>query len=578
MYIEKVPNRNSPPAVLLRESYREDGKIKKRTLANLSSLPGEIVDNMKLALTGAKLSIDETVDHNFEITRSLPHGHICLILETIKKLKLDTIISPKPSRNRDLIMAMITARIINPASKLATARGFNSETCSHSLGQLLNLENAEQDELYLALDWLLKNQEKIEDKLAKIHLEEGSLVLYDVTSTYLEGTACELAKYGYNRDKKKGKTSIIFGLLCDKNGCPLAVEVFEGNVKDTSTIGNQIEKVRTRFAIKNVVWVTDRGILTNNKINELVKPVEGLDYITGLTKAQIKKLAEVKAVQIGLFDEVNLVEISHEDYPLERLIACKNPLIATKNHQQREGLLLAVEKELELIVLATLREKRALKGKDKIALRVAKILNKYKVNKYYELEIEENRFSYRRKEDLIKQEKALDGVYIIRTSGKKEVMSAEETVVAYKNLSQVEQAFRCYKSIDLKVRPIYHYKSDRVKAHIFLCMLAYYVEWHLKQVLAPLLFEDEEKENKSEDIIKAKRSKSALSKDRKKRNQENFPLHSFRTLLEDLGTICLNKVECNFPKGKYSFEKITRPTTLQQKALDLAGVSLVCTQ
>ncbi len=324
--------------------------------------------------------------------------------------------------------------------------------------------------------------------------------------------------------------------------------------------------------------MTDRGILTNKKINELVKPVEGLDYITGLTKAQIKKLAEVKAVQIGLFDEVNLVEISHEDYPLERLIACKNPLIATKNHQQREGLLLAAEKELELIVLATLREKRALKGKDKIALRVAKILNKYKVNKYYELEIEENSFSYRRKEDLIKQEKALDGVYIIRTSLKKEVMSAEETVVAYKNLSQVEQAFRCYKSIDLKVRPIYHYKSDRVKAHIFLCMLAYYVEWHLKQVLAPLLFEDEEKENKFEDIIKAKRSKSALSKDRKKRNQENFPLHSFRTLLEDLGTICLNKVECNFPKGKYSFEKITRPTTLQQKALDLAGASLVCTQ
>jgi transposase len=578
MYIEKVPNRNSPPAVLLRESYREDGKVKKRTLANLSKLPDEIVENMKLALKGAKLSINEAVDDNFEITRTIPHGHVCLILETIKKLKLETIISPKSSRNRDLIMAMITARIINPTSKLATARGFNSETCSNSLGKLLNLEKADQDELYLALDWLLKNQEKIEDKLAQIHLQEGSLLLYDVTSTYLEGTACDLAKYGYNRDKKKGKTQIIFGLLCDINGCPIAVEVFEGNIKDTSTIANQIEKVRTRFGIKNVVWVTDRGILTNNKINELVKPVEGLDYITGLTKLQIRKLAEVEAIQLGLFDQVNLVEFESQDYPDERLIACRNPLIADKNNRQREALLLVVETELNKIVSATQREKRALKGKAQIALRVGKVLNKYKVNKYYELQIEENSFSYSRKEELISQEKALDGVYIIRTSVKKEVMSAEENVVAYKNLSQVEKAFRCYKSIDLKVRPIYHYKSDRVKAHIFLCMLAYYVEWHLKQLLAPLLFEDEDTENKYEDIIKAKRSKSAKSKDRKKRNNENFLVHSFRTLLEDLGTICLNKVECNFEKGKYSFDTVTRPTSLQQKVLDLAGVSLICTQ
>ena len=516
------------------------------------------------------------MNDNFEITRTIPHGHVCLILETIKKLNLDTIISHKNCRNRDLIMGMITARIINPTSKLATVRGFNNQTCSNSLGKLLKLEKATENELYSALDWLVKNQEKIENKLASIHLKEGSLVLYDVSSTYIEGTACELAKYGYNRDKKKGKTQIVFGLLCDKNGCPIAIEVFEGNVKDTSTIGKQIEKVRTRFDIKNVVWVTDRGILTNNKINELVKPVEGLDYITGLTKAQIKKLAEVDAIQLGLFDEVNLVEISHEDYGDERLIVCRNPLIAKKNHHQREGLLKKVEKELEKIVLATVREKRKLKEKDKIALRVGRVLNKYKVNKYYELEIKEDSFSYRRKEELITTEKALDGVYIIRTSVKKEVISAEETVIAYKNLSQVERAFRCYKSMDLKVRPIYHYKSDRVKAHIFLCMLAYYVEWHLKQLLAPLLFEDEEIENKYEDVMKAKRSESAKLKDRKKRNQDNLPLHSFRTLLEDLGTICLNKVECNFEKGKYSFEKITTPTTLQQKALNLANISLIC--
>jgi transposase len=533
---------------------------------------------MKLALKGAKLSINEAIPNNFEIVRSLPHGHVSLILETMKKLKLDSIISSKPSRNRNLIMAMITARIINPASKLATARGFNEETCSNSLGHLLNLKKAAEDELYLALDWLLENQEKIENQLAKIHLQEGALVLYDVTSTYLEGTACELAKYGYNRDKKKGKTQIIFGLLCDVNGCPIAVEVFEGNTNDSSTIANQIEKVRTRFRIKNIVWVTDRGILTNSKINELVKSVEGLDYITGLTKGQIKHLAEVKAIQLGLFDEVNLVEFTSEDYPSERLIACRNPLIAEKNNGQREDLLSVAEEELNQIVTATKREKRALKGKEKIALRVGKIIKKYQVNKYYNLEIEENSFNYSRKEDLIAQEKALDGVYILRTSVKENVMSSKETVVAYKNLSQVESAFRCYKSIDLKVRPIYHYKGDRVKAHIFLCMLAYYVEWHLKEALAGLLFKDEETEDKYQEIVRAVRSKSAQSKDRKKCNDEGLPVHSFRTLLEDLGTICLNKVECNFVKGKYSFEIITRPTRLQQKALDLAGVSLICTQ
>jgi transposase len=344
---------------------------------------------------------------------------------------------------------------------------------------------------------LLENQEKIENQLAEIHLKEGALVLYDVTSTYLEGMACELAKYGYNRDKKKGKTQIIFGLLCDGNGCPIAVEVFEGNTKDSSTISSQIEKVRTRFGIKNVVWVTDRGILINSKINELVKPVEGLDYITGLTKPQIRRLAEVKAIQLGLFDQVNLVEFTSEDYPAERLIACRNPLIAAKNNRTREALLLAVESELNKIVEATKREKKA---------------------------------------------------------------------------------FRCYKSIDLKVRPIYHYKDERVKAHIFLCMLAYYVEWHLKQELAPLLFEDEEIENKYQEIVRASRSESAQSKDRKKSNEDDLTVHSFRTLLEDLGTICVNKVECNFEKGKASFETITRPTRLQQKALDLVGISLICTQ
>ena len=578
MYIEKVPNRNSPPAVLLRESYREGDQVKKRTLANLSKLPDDIIDNLKLALKGATLSMNEGIPNHFEVIRSLPHGHVMAILETIKKLGLDKIISEKSSRIRNVVVAMIVARIINPKSKLATARGFNSETCSQSLGQLLDLEKADEDELYNALDWLLEKQEKIEKHLAIKHLESGTLVLYDVTSTYLEGNGCELGKYGYNRDKKKGKTQIVFGLLCSAKGCPIAVEVFEGNTSDGATLGGQIEKVRKGWGIENVVWVSDRGILTNSKINELVKPIEGLDYITGLTKPQIRKLAEVEVIQLGLFDQVNLVEFESEDYPDERLIACRNPFIAQKNQLQREALLEAVEKELDLIVQATQREKRALKGQDKIALRVGKVLNQFKVNKYYNLEITEEGFSYQRKRELIAQETDLDGVYVLRTSLESTLMDAATTVKAYKSLSQVEEAFRCYKSIDLKVRPIYHYKGDRVKAHIFLCMLAYYVEWHLKQSLAPLLFEDEEIDDSSLNVIKASRSESAQSKERKKRNQENLPVHSFRTLLEDLGTICLNTVECTIREGSYRFSKITRPTQLQQKALDLLGVSLICTQ
>ena len=533
---------------------------------------------MKMVLKGAKVSIEQAIPSNFEIIKSLPHGHVAAILEMTKKLGLSHIISPGSSRQKNLVIAMIIARIINPKSKLATARGFNHQTCSHSLGQLLNLETANENELYSALDWLLDNQSKIEDKLAKKHLINGSLVLYDVTSSYLEGTKCELGQYGYNRDRKKGKTQIVFGLLCDRDGCPIAVEVFSGNTSDSATLTSQIDKVRNRFKIQNIVWVTDRGILTNAKINELVKPGEGLDYISGLTKPQIRKLAEVEAIQLGLFDETNLVEFESEDYPGERLIACRNPLITEKNHLQREALLQVVEKELEKIVKATKREKRPLSGQDKIALRVAKVLNKYKANKYYTLDIRESLFSFSRREELIAQEIALDGIYVIRTSVEETVMDAPTTVKAYKSLSQVESAFRCYKSIDLKVRPIYHYKGERVKAHIFLCMLAYYVEWHLRKSLAPLLFEDEEVSDLTTNVIRASRSKSAIAKDRKKRNTEDLPVHSFRTLLEDLGTICLNKIRYTNSTGKYVFSKITQPTPLQQSCLDILSVSLICTQ
>ncbi len=582
MYIERVPNRNSPAAVLLRESYREEGKVRKRTLANLSKLPSEVVDNMRLALKGATAVNLEQLPDIFQVIRSLPHGHVAAVLGTINKLKLPQLIDDKKSRKRDLVVAMIVSRIINPGSKLATVRGVRAETANSSLGEILGLEHGDKDEYYQAIDWLLSKQVKIENALGSRHLEDGSLILYDLTSTYLEGSQCSLAAYGYSRDKKKGKLQIVLGILCDKRGCPIAVEVFEGNRLDRQTLAQQIEKVRDRFGIEQVVWVGDRGTITNANILDNLKAREGLEWITALTKSQIRKLAEVDSIQLGLFDEKNVVELESADYPEERLIACRNPLVAEKNGKVREELLQATEKELEKIVKATSREKRALKGADKIGVRVGKVLNKFKVGKLFEIEITEESFSYRRKEEVIAVEKDLDGVYIIRTSVDAEKMDSAETVRAYKGLSKVEQAFRCLKTIDLKVRPIYHYLDHRVKGHIFLCLLAYYVEWHMREALAPILFGEEDiEEIKSSDksgLLTDQPSAKTKKKARCKRNIENFPVHSFSTLLKDLGTITHNKIQINLKRELVSFEKITQPTALQQKALDLLGVSLICTQ
>ncbi len=582
MYIERVPNRNSPAAVLLRESYREEGKVRKRTLANLSKLPSEVVDNMRLALKGATAVNLEQLPDIFQVIRSLPHGHVAAVLGTLNKLKLPQLIEDKKSRKRDLVVAMIVSRIINPGSKLATVRGVRAETANSSLGEILGLEHGDKDEYYQAIDWLLSKQVKIENALGSRHLKDGSLILYDLTSTYLEGSQCSLAAYGYSRDKKKGKLQIVFGILCDQRGCPIAVEVFEGNRLDRQTLAQQIEKVRDRFGIEQVVWVGDRGTITNANILDNLKAREGLEWITALTKSQIRKLAEVDSIQLGLFDEKNVVELESADYPEERLIACRNPLVAEKNGKVREDLLQATEKELEKIVKATSREKRALKGADKIGVRVGKVLNKFKVGKLFEIEITEESFSYRRKEEAIAVEKALDGVYIIRTSVAPEKMDSAETVRAYKGLSKVEQAFRCLKTIDLKVRPIYHYLDHRVKGHIFLCLLAYYVEWHMREALAPILFGEEDiEEIKSSDkseLLTDQPSAKTKKKARCKRNIENFPVHSFSTLLKDLGTITHNKIQINLKRETVSFEKITQPTALQQKALDLLGVSLMCTQ
>ena len=457
---------------------------------------------------------------------------------------------------------MIIARIINPKSKLATARGLNSETASSSLGKILSLEEASSDECYETLDWLTSRQEKIENQLAEKHLIEGALVLYDLTSTsllrlyaeetsaqavrYFEGRKCSLAKFGYSRDKKKGKLQIVFGLLCDPEGVPVAVEVFEGNTLDSLTLGKQIEKVRSKFGIERVVWVGDRGIITSKNVREELEKIEGLQWITALSKHQIRKLIPQESLQLGLFDQKNLVEINSVEYPGERLIVCRNPKSAEKNARTREELIAATEELLKPILAATKRLQRQLQGAEKIGLRVGKVINKFKVGKYFELKITDRSFEYSLKTELIVQDKSLDGVYIIRSNVQLEEMNAVETVRSYKSLSLVEQAFRSYKTIDLKVRPIYHYKDRRVKAHIFLCMLAYYVEWHLRKLLAPILFDDldylKPVVTEKSIVTSSVASEIAIEKASKKRNEDNLPVHSFQTLLEVIVARSSNKV------------------------------------
>jgi transposase len=575
MHIERVPNRNSPPAVLLRQSYREGGKVRKRTLANLSKLPPEAVEGLKILLKGGT-AIDKLEDA-FEITRSRPHGHVAAVLGVIRKLELEQLIDSAPNRERDLVVAMIVARIIDPSSKLATAKGLNPETCVSTLGELLGVASADSDELYAAMDWLLERQAEIETALARRHLEEGTLVLYDVSSTYFEGQTCPLAQFGYSRDRKKGKLQIVFGLLCNPQGIPVAVEVFEGNTGDPSTLAAQIEKVRHRFGLKRVVFVGDRGLITQARIDEELKNIEGLDWITALRAPQIRQLVEQEYLQLSLFDQQDLAEIQSPDYPGERLIACRNPMLAAERTRKREQLLQATEQELDKVVAATNREKRPLKGAANIGLRVGKVLNHFKMAKHFHLEITDNSFRYQRNEENIAQEAALDGLYVIRTSVSDELFDAADTVRAYKSLSTVERAFRSYKSVDLKVRPIYHRLEGRVRAHIFLCMLAYYVEWHLRHALTPMLFDDEHKAIaealRNSVVAPAPRSQSAKNKVQKKRTATDFPVHSFQSLLKDLATIVKNRVQAKLPGTPVTFDKITCPTPLQQKAFDLLGVS-----
>jgi transposase len=574
MYITRIPNRSSPPAVLLRESYREGGKVKSRTLANLSHLPAPQIELMRRVLKGEDLVAPEDA---FEIVRSRPHGHVVAVLGTLRRLGLHRWLSEAPTRVRHVVEAMIVARILDPRSKLATARGLASETQFSSLGERLDLSDLEIDELYEAMDWLLTRQPRVEKALAKRHLQNGTLVLYDLTSSYFEGRTCPLAKRGHSRDRKKGTLQIVFGLLCSPDGCPIAVEVFEGNTGDPKTVASQVDKLRKRFGLTRLVIVGDRGMLTEARLREDVKPIEGLSWISALRSPAIRQLVERGSLQLSLFDEKDLAEIEDPEYPGERLIVCRNPLLAKERARKREDLLQATERELDKIVEATARPQRKLHGKDQIGLRVGKVIDKYKMAKHFELTITDDRFHYQRKVENIEHEAALDGIYVIRTDVPRETLSAEDTVRSYKGLSVVERAFRSFKSVDLKVRPIHHRLADRVRAHVFLCMLAYYVEWHMRQALAPILFDDDDKasaEAQRESVVQpAQRSVKALMKARTQRTEDDLPVHSFQTLLQDLATVVLDRVQPK-PKGLPAFDKITTPTPLQQRALDLLGVTL----
>ena len=576
MYVATVPNRNSPPAILLRESFRLGGKVRNRTLSNLSHWPPAQLDALRSVLKGAT-SIGPPLPQAFDIVRSRPHGHVAAVLSTLRRLHLDRLIDTQASRELDLVVALIAARVLEPASKLATSRALHPDTLSSTLGELLHLDSPSEDELYQAMDWLLPRQARIEQALAKRHLAEGALVLYDLTSTYFEGRHCPLAKLGHARDDKKGKLQVVFGLMTDAEGCPIAVEVYAGNTSDPKTVSDQVTKLRQRFGLQRVILVGDRGMITSARIREDLQPAPGIDWITALRAPAIKKLASAGVLQLSLFDSRDLAEITHPDFPGERLIACYNPLLAEERARKRPELLAATEKELDKIAGATRRPKRPLRGKQNIGLRVGKVLNHYKMGKHFQIHIEEDSFSYQRKQTNIEKEESLDGIYVIRTNVPAEVFSSEQTVRNYKSLSGVERAFRSLKTVDLHVRPIHHRQPDRVRAHIFLCMLAYHVEWHMRQDLAPLLFDDDDRaaaaQLRTSVVAPAQRSTAAQQKAHRRRTPDDLPVHSFQTLLHDLATIVSNRVQ---PKDAAipTFDIITTPTALQQRALDLLRVSL----
>jgi transposase len=562
MYIASVPNRNSRPAILLREGYREDGKVKNRTIANLTDWPLEQIEGLRRLLKGEKLF---SVDDAFEKISSLHHGHVRAVLCAMDQLGFKKLIASRPSRERDIVTAMVAWRIIRPASKLSMQRTWKDTT----LPDLLGIRNVNEDDLYNAMDWLVTRQDQIEKKLAKRHFTKNGLVLYDLSSSYFEGTKCPLAKLGYNRDGLRGKLQVNYGLLTDERGCPVSISVFEGNTGDPDTLLPAVSKTRERFGVNELVLVGDRGMISQKQIDTLEK-LNGIAWITALRNGAIRELVEGKTIQLGLFDEKNLFEIKHPDYPGERLVACRNPDLARLRAHKRQSLIEATTKRLDKI--RSMVMKGRIKLAEAIALRVGKAIDKFKVGKHFILDIQQGIFNFQVDQKNVEAEAALDGIYVIRTKLNKESMSTNDVVRSYKKLSQVERAFRSLKTIDLKIRPIYHHDENRVRAHIFLCMLAYYVEWHMKEVLRPLLFSDEDQDFKKtrDPVAPAKRSNSALKKIASKETTEGFEVHSFRTLIEHLGGIVRN-----FCKRKNSnlSETITiietTPDPIQQRAFEL---------
>ena len=572
MYIAVVPNRNSPPAILLRESFREQGRVKNRTLANLSHWPPAQIEALRQVLKG-ETTLGPPLERAFAVVRSLPHGHVAAVLGTMRQLKLAQLLQPGPERAR--VLALIAQRVLEPASKLATARALRAETAHSTLGGELELAPVDEDDLYRALDWLLPQQLQIEAALARRHLGEGTLVLYDVSSTYFEGHCCPLAHYGHSRDERRGNPQIVFGLLADAEGCPVAVEVFEGNTADPKTVATQISKLRERFELKDIVLVGDRGMLTQARIEQQLRPVPGLEWITALRTGEIQKLVGDGALQLSLFDQTDLAEVTHPDYPGERLVVCRNPLLAAERARKREDMMAAAEQKLAAIAAATRRPQRSLRDPERINYRIGALLGPKKVGKYFHWQITAEGLTYQRDHARIARDAALDGIYVLRTSLPAARLDAAQTVRSYKRLSQVERAFRILKSLDLELRPIHHRLAERVRAHVLICWLAYYVEWHLRRALAPLLFTDEHRGEPpaASPVAPARRSASAEAKARHKRNADNLPVQSFRDLLRDLATIVKNRIQPAL-KSVAPFDIVTRPTPLQQQALQLLGLAL----
>ena len=562
MYIAVVPNRGSPPAILLREGYREGGTVKTRTLANLTKWSPDKVDRLRRLLRDEPLV---PVDTLFEVVASPHHGHVQAVRLTMQRLDFDALIASRPSRERDLVVAMVAARILEPDSKLATTRWWHTTTLPADLG----VSDADEDALYEAMDWLLERQARIEQKLAARHLRAGGLVLYDLTSSYFEGTTCPLAAFGHDRDGKKGKRQVNYGLLTDARGCPVAVSVFKGNTGDPPTLLPEVQRVRERFGIEQLVMVGDRGLISQTQITAL-QALDGVDWITALKTGAIRDLLAEGHLQLGLFDERHLFELTHPDFPGERLVACRNPELATLRAHKRQALLAATGKELEKVRGMVARGR--LRGREAIGVRVGKVVNKYKVAKHLRLEIHDDRFAFQIDEARVAAEAALDGIYVIRTSVPPERLDAAEAVRSYKRLSDVERAFRSLKTIDLKVRPIHHRLAPRVRAHLFLCMLAYYVEWHMREAWRPLLFADEDQAAKQtrDPVAPAKRSAAALRKVRTKVLDDGTPVHSFSTLLKGLSRIVRNACrQRDAGPEAPTFEIVTTPTPPQQRAYDL---------